>query len=317
MKALVTGSQGFIGRHLVSTLLDRDHRVWGLDALTYAGDEQANYARPGFDLIRSNACELATLSGAIRPDVIFHLAAESHVDRSIEGAAHDFVSTNVLGTLAALHLARREKARFVHVSTDEVTGDRWKRSDADEDTPIETSSPYSASKAAAELLVRAYVRTYALNAVIVRPCNVYGPYQHPEKLIPRACTYALAGRSIPIYGDGQQERQWLHVEDCVRGIIAALSGKTGECYCLTTHGTRTNREVVDRIAYQLKADVERVQDRPGHDRRYAQNGSKARRQLDWIPQVQFDAGLRATIEWYACAEGRAWAQKMIARGGRW
>jgi dTDP-glucose 4,6-dehydratase len=314
MHVIVTGSQGFIGSHLVSALLDRGDEVIVIDALTYAGDPEANRTRSGFRLIRADLCSFG-LSG-FKVDTVFHLAAESHVDRSIEGDALKFVRTNVLGTTRVLETLG--KAKLIHVSTDEVTGDRWKREDANENSRIEASSPYSASKAAAELLVQSFSRTYAIPAVVVRPCNVYGPRQHSEKFIPRAITYGLAGKPIPIYGDGQQHRQWMYVTDCVRGLIAASErGKLGQCYCLSTFGSRTNIEIAERVAYKTKTSIERVRDRPGHDMRYAQSAALAQRELGWEARVPFEQGLEQTLTWYMGEEGRSWTQSAIARGGRW
>lgn len=323
MRFIVTGSQGFIGGHLVTSLLEQGHTVIGIDNLTYAANPERNIIHSNFSLVRADVSEFdQALVGQIgHVDALFHLAAESHVDNSIEGSDALFVKTNVMGTLGMLHLARKLQCRFIYMSTDEVTGDVV-AGRSTEASPIRPSSPYSASKAAGELLALAYHRTFGLDVVVVRPANCYGPFQHPEKLIPRAITYILSDKPIPIYGNGTQKRDWLHVYDCVRGIIAAgQKGKSGNVYCLSAMDLQKNIDVAEIICKRLKVDaaveggIQYVPDRPGHDICYAQNPIKANLMLGWTAKVTFIQGLQDTISWYV--ENSAWWKIMINRGGRW
>lgn len=330
-RVLVTGGAGFIGSSVLRTLLARKTtQTLNFDALTYAGLPESvreltgnsNYRFFEADLVDSDALRSAVLD--FRPDTIVHLAAESHVDRSI-AEPQQFVRTNVEGTASVLrvwrdyrdHLSPSEADQLllVHTSTDEVYGPLADGMAALEGAPYAPSSPYSASKAAADHLVRAYWRTYGLASVIVCPTNNYGPRQFPEKLIPLATLKALRGQSIPLYGDGRQVRDWLHVSDCAAGIEAvAERGTPGETYHLgaaSPAGTSeewSNKRVVQAIAETVATDLERpavlqdsiqhVEDRPGHDRRYALDSSKARSELGWAPQVELAQGLRETVRWY-------------------
>lgn len=316
---IVTGGCGFIGGRFVEYALDRD-TVINIDCLTYAADaarnlHRRNYEHYKIDITNENA--VMSIVGNTRygnASMIVHFAAETHVDNSLAGPS-TVVRTNVIGTLNMLALAKRLGCRFVHVSTDEVTGDAV-NGPTNEDSAIKASSPYSASKAAAELLVKAYVRSYGLDAVIVRPVNCYGPYQHPEKFIPRAITYALSGRKIPLFTPGTQRREWLHVDDCVRGIWAAYErGRKGEVYCLpAANGRRfSNAEVAGDIAEALGAEIELVADRPGHDVVYATESKKARNELGWTASIS--DWLTCTIEWYKA--NQPWWQAMIKQGGKW
>jgi dTDP-glucose 4,6-dehydratase len=314
---LVTGGAGFIGSNLVRMILrDRADHVVVLDALTYAGNLE-NLADcvddPRCTFVHGDITNAATVEEVMSRftiDGILHLAAESHVDRSIASAA-PFIHTNVTGTLTLLEAARSHNvSRFLHVSTDEVYGTL---SPTDppftEHTPLDPTSPYSASKAASDLLVRAFVKTYGLDAVITRCSNNYGPYQFPEKFIPLMVLNAQEGRPLPIYGDGRQVRDWLHVDDHCRGLLLAYDhGRSGEVYNFGGFGERTNIDVATRILDEVGADrslLEHVTDRLAHDRRYAIDPHKVVTELGWQPQIEFETGLAATIRWYA--EHRAWA----------
>jgi len=312
----VTGGAGFIGSNFVRFLL-REHpedRVVNLDLLTYAGnlenlaeiEEDPRYRFVRGDVANAHDVEtafaLAEEAFGAPVDAVVHFAAESHVDRSIEDASA-FLRTNVLGTHVLLEVSRRRGVRrFVHVSTDEVYGSLGDHGAFTEETPLAPNSPYAASKAASDLLVRAAWRTYGFPAVITRCSINYGPYQFPEKLIPLMIANALDGKPLPVYGDGQNVRDWIHVEDHCRGVDAALRrGRPGEVYNFGGSSERRNLDVVKtilRILGRPESLVQFVPDRPGHDRRYAMDWSKAARELDWRPQWTFEDGLAATVEWY-------------------
>lgn len=324
-RVLVTGGAGFIGSQLVRRLLELpDIEVLNFDALTYAGlpESLAEIAEhPRYRFIQGDVADIEAMDRAIQdflPETLFHLAAESHVDRSIE-APDRFVQTNIVGTAVLLKawLAHRDRLsaadadrlRIIHVSTDEVYGPTPEGEMMKEGAPYAPSSPYSASKAAADHLVHAYQRTYGLQVIITYATNNYGPRQFPEKLIPLIFERLLAGQSAPLYGDGLQERDWLHVDDHCSGLLAAAQrGEPGESYHLGAEDQRTNRSVVEAIGDCLdelqpietsrRELICHVADRPGHDRRYALNAAKARGQLGWAPAIGFDAGLRQTVEWY-------------------
>jgi len=305
MRILVTGGAGFIGSELVRQLLADGHAVTVLDALTYAGREE-NLAEvagvPGYAFVRADVRDPAAVD-AVLPghEAVLHLAAESHVDRSIADPA-PFVTTNVLGTQVLLDAARRHRVgRFVQVSTDEVYGSiehgAWR-----EEQPLAPNSPYAAGKAAADLLVLAAHRTHGLDAVVTRCSNNYGPRQHPEKLIPLFATNLLRGLPVPLYGDGGAVRDWVHVADHCRGLRLALErGRAGEVYHLGGTAELSNKELTGLLLEAFGAGWESVRyvaDRPGHDRRYALDGTKARRELGYVPEVPFADGLAATLEWY-------------------
>lgn len=315
MRLLVTGGCGFIGGHFVDLALREGHTVVDLDCLTYAADPEAhagskNYERFVIDIAKVPHNALRDI------DAVIHFAAESHVDNSIAGPSVT-VSTNVLGTLNILGVAKELGVRVVHISTDEVTGPlEARQAPTDELSPIRCSSPYSASKAAAELLARAYHRTYGLDVVVVRMTNVYGPRQHPEKLIPRAITYALSDKPIKLFAEGTQVRDWMHVIDAVDGIWLALKrGRPGEVYCLGARNEQTNKEIVGRVAQRFGAAIAHVADRPGHDFRYATDPTKANEELAFNPVVDFNDGLNDTMTWYE-AHGDWW-KKQAGRGGAW
>jgi dTDP-glucose 4,6-dehydratase len=310
MKIVVTGGAGFIGSSFVRMAL-REHwaeHVINLDKLTYAGNlenlqsigEDSRYRFVQADICDSDAIE--RLFEAESPDAIIHFAAESHVDRSIHSPA-PVIRTNFNGTFTLLEAARRNKiARFVHVSTDEVYGSIEAPHEADESFPLRASSPYSASKAGSDLLALSYHTTYKLNVSVTRASNNYGPYQFPEKLIPLMISNAFEDKPLPIYGDGQQIRDWLYVEDHCRAIQAVLEkGRPGEVYNVGGNCSLPNLEVVKRILQvtgKPESLMTRVADRPGHDRRYALTNAKLTRETGWEPLISFNDGLAATIDWY-------------------
>ncbi len=320
MKLLVTGGAGFIGSCFVRMAL-REHwaeQVSNLDKLTYAGNLEnlepiADH--PGYRFAQADICDGDAVEKLLRaesPDAIIHFAAESHVDRSIHSPA-PVLQTNVLGTFSLLEAARRvHLARFVHVSTDEVYGSIEPPHEANEDNPLRASSPYSASKAGSDLLALSYYATYKLNVSVTRASNNYGPYQFPEKLIPLMISNALEDKPLPVYGDGQQIRDWLYVEDHCRAVLSVLEkGAPGEIYNVGGNCSLPNLEVIRRI---LKATsrpeslITQVADRPGHDRRYALTNEKLTRQTGWEPQMDFERGLTATIDWYRA--NQAWVKRV-------
>jgi dTDP-glucose 4,6-dehydratase len=309
MKILVTGGAGFIGSAFVRLVIaETDYRVVNLDALTYAGNLENLTPVEGNDRYRfvhgdiTNAATVDALVADERPDAIVHFAAESHVDRSIL-SPEPVVRTNFNGTFNMLEAAKRNNvARFVHVSTDEVYGSLEPPAEADENYPLNPASPYSASKAGSDLLARSYYITFKQPVLITRASNNYGPYQFPEKLIPLMITRALDGQSLPVYGDGQQVRDWLYVDDHCRGILAVLrKGREGEIYNIGGNRSLPNLEVVRKLLHatgQPESLITYVQDRPGHDRRYALSSEKLMRETGWRPVMDFEAGLARTIDWY-------------------
>lgn len=320
MKILVTGGAGFIGSNFIRSVLTQrpDAEIVNYDNLTYAGNLanlRAIDQNPRYAFIRGDICDANAVEDAMRGcDVVVHFAAESHVDRSIyEPAAA--IKTNVEGTFTLLQVARKLAiSRFVHISTDEVYGDLPAGVFANEDSPLHPSSPYSASKASSDLLVRSYVRTYGFPALITRSSNNYGPYQFPEKFLPLLVTNALDDKPLPIYGDGKQQRDWLHVEDNCRGILAVLErGQIGEVYNIGGLDVVENLEMARRLLRATgKAEtlLTYVKDRPGHDRRYALDCSKMERHLGWKPSVSLDDGLQQTVDWYR--ENSAWIAQIRA-----
>ena len=335
MKILVTGGAGFIGsaviRHVIQNTTDS---VVNVDKLTYAGNleslksisDNERYAFEKVDIC--DGTELKRVFDLHQPDAVMHLAAESHVDRSIDGPA-EFIQTNIVGTYTLLEAARsywngltadrKQAFRFHHISTDEVYGDLEGPEDLfTEDTPYAPSSPYSASKASSDHLVRAWLRTYGFPAVITNCSNNYGPYHFPEKLIPLVILNALEGKSLPIYGKGNQVRDWLYVEDHARALYkVATEGKIGETYNIGGHNEKQNIQVVQTICELLEELVPTsrhsreggspngfaglityVKDRPGHDIRYAIDATKIEKELNWIPQETFKTGMKKTVQWY-------------------
>lgn len=337
MRIVVTGGLGFIGSAVVRRLIgESDHEVLNLDKRTYAATDGSvasvagsdRYAQLDVDIVDGPAVRAAMAS--FEPDAIIHLAAESHVDRSIDGPG-EFIQTNVVGTFELLHAAlasaeqRRmlESFRFLHVSTDEVFGALSPTDPAfDEHTPYDPRSPYSASKAASDHLVRAWHETYGLPTIITNCSNNYGPFHFPEKLIPLMILKGLAGEPLPVYGKGDNVRDWLFVDDHARAIILALeTGVPGETYAIGGNAERTNLEVVetvcdllDELVGDLDGDRRRslvtfVTDRPGHDLRYAIDASKARTELGWEPSMTFEEGLRRTVQWYL--DNESWWRPLV------
>lgn len=325
MKILVTGGAGFIGSNFVYYELDNysNDEVICLDKLTYAGNlETLEVAmkNPKFKFVKGDIADRAfvdELFASEKPDVVVNFAAESHVDRSIENP-EIFLQTNVIGTSVLMDACRKYgNIRYHQVSTDEVYGDLpLDRPDLffTETTPLHTSSPYSASKASADLLVQAYYRTYKLPVTISRCSNNYGPYHFPEKLIPLMIANALNDKKLPVYGKGENVRDWLYVEDHCSAIdLIIRKGKIGEVYNIGGHNERTNLEVVKTIIKELgKSEdlIEFVTDRPGHDRRYAIDPTKIHNELGWLPATKFDDGIKKTIDWYLTH--KSWWEKIIS-----
>lgn len=329
MNFLITGGAGFIGSAVIRHLLaDTEHEVVNLDKLTYAGNLESlagakDHPRYRFemgDIVDYD--RVAALFADFEPDVIMHLAAESHVDRSIDGPA-DFIRTNIVGASVMLEVARaywselphdrRKRFRFHHISTDEVYGSLGEEGLFSEDTSYDPSSPYSASKASSDHLVRAWYRTYGLPVLVTNCSNNYGPYQFPEKLIPLIILNALEGKPLPVYGDGLQVRDWLHVEDHARALYKVVTeGQVGRTYNIGGHNEKTNLEVVNTVCNildSLQSDrpgglasyrelITFVADRPGHDQRYAIDATRIERELGWVPKETFDTGLAKTVHWY-------------------
>jgi dTDP-glucose 4,6-dehydratase len=325
MRLLVTGGCGFIGSHFVRLVLKtrKSWRVVNLDALTYAGNPdnlRSVEKLPRYRFVRGSINDDGLVDRLAKEgvDAVVNFAAESHVDRSLYGPV-EFARTNVEGTATLLEAAKRNAvSRFLQVSTDEVYGSLPPTGVFRESTPLHPNNPYSATKAAADHMAMAYARTFGLDVVITRSSNNYGPNQYPEKFIPLFVTNALEGKPCPVYGDGLQIRDWLHVEDNARGILATLEkGKSGEVYNLGGGNERPNLEVAKSILRQLgkpESLLSYVKDRPGHDRRYALDSSKARKALGWSPKVAFAAGLRATVGWYR--DNTVWTERVKSGASR-
>jgi len=307
MRLFVTGGAGFIGsnfiRHLLSTY--PDYNVVNFDKLTYAGnlDNLRDIDdHPNYQFIRGDICDRDALDALEGADAVINFAAESHVDRSIESAA-DFIETNVLGTQTLLDASRAARVpRFVQISTDEVMGSCTEDSYFIEASPMQPNSPYAASKAAAEHLVRAAHVTFGLDVVTTRASNNYGPYQFPEKLIPLMITNALDDKQLPVYGDGKNVRDWLYVGDCCKAIDAVLHrGSAGQVYNIGSRAEKTNLEIVHTLLDLLDKPhslIKFVTDRPGHDRRYATDPTKIEDELGWHPEESFSSGIEKTVKWY-------------------
>ncbi len=322
MNVLVTGGSGFIGSNLVRLLLSErpDWKVVNLDKLTYAGNAE-NLAdldgHPRYRFVRGDICNGELVAEVLRRegiDAVMHLAAESHVDRSILAPAV-FIDTNVRGTQVLLEAARELGVeRFIHVSTDEVYGSLGPTGLFTEETPLAPSSPYSASKASSDLLALAYAHTFRQPVVVTRCSNNYGPYQFPEKLIPLMIANALRDIPLPVYGDGMNVRDWIHVEDHCRGLVAALEkGRAGQIYNFGAASERHNIDIVKRVLDLVGKPhslIRFVKDRPGHDRRYAIDASRAKRELGWEPRRSFEDALAATAAWYR--ENRGWWERIIS-----
>ncbi len=321
MRLFVTGGAGFIGSNFIHHILGADERysVVNYDKLTYAGNLANLEAVAGdsrYRFVKGDICDANSVAVAMKGcEAVVHFAAESHVDRSIYEPA-PAIETNVTGTFILLQVARELGiAKFVHVSTDEVYGDLPPGTRAGESHPLRPSSPYSASKAAADMLVGSYVRTYGLNAVITRGSNTYGPYQFPEKVLPLMISNAIDGKPLPVYGDGLQERDWIHVSDHCAGVLAALQrGRAGEIYNLGGGNVDTNLAMakrVLRILNKTESLICHVEDRPGHDRRYALDSSKSARNLGWTPAINLEEGLKRTVAWYQ--QNSAWLAGVRSR----
>lgn len=318
MKLLITGGAGFIGSNFVHYILNTypDYEVVVLDDLTYAGNLENLKQWEGdkrYQFVKGSITETTVVDPLVAfCDAVVHFAAESHVDRSILGP-EAFVRTNVFGTFTLLEAVRKYQKRFHHVSTDEVFGALTSEAKPfDESTAYDPRSPYSASKAGSDHLVRAYYHTYGLPVTISNCSNNYGPYHFPEKLIPLAITNLLEGKKVPVYGDGLQVRDWLYVEDHARAIALILEqGKVGETYCIGGNAERENIWIVKKLLELLgrdESEIEYVKDRPGHDRRYAINFTKIKNELGWEPSVTLEEGLQKTVEWFK--ENEAWWKKV-------
>lgn len=319
MKILVTGGAGFIGSNFILYMLKKypDYKIVNLDALTYAGNlenlkEIEN--NPNYKFVKGDICDRELINDLTKDiDAIVHFAAESHVDRSIMDSGF-FVKTNVLGTQVLLEGARTNgNIRFHHISTDEVFGSLGLEYPAfNEKTPYDPRSPYSASKAGSDHLVRAYYHTHGLPITISNCSNNYGPYQFPEKLIPLFITNLMEEKKVPVYGDGLQIRDWIHVDDHNEGVDLILhKGKIGETYCLGGDCEKTNMEITKKILELMDKDesyIEYVKDRPGHDRRYAIDFSKIENELGWQPKYDFEQGLKETVKWYK--ENEEWWRRV-------
>ena len=338
MKILITGGAGFIGSAVIRQAISDGHEIVNVDVLTYAANLAnltviSNHPHYNFEQLDINdSAAIHAVFEKHQPDYVMHLAAESHVDRSIEGPAA-FVQTNIIGTFNMLQAARsywsglnddrKSIFRFHHVSTDEVYGDLSREDPAfTEMSPYDPSSPYSASKAASDHFVRAWHRTYGLPIIISNCSNNYGPYQFPEKLIPVVILKALHEQEIPVYGTGENIRDWLYVDDHARALLTVLqSGETGEVYNIGGNNERTNLELVKTICALMDARklhktpcenlIKFVDDRPGHDLRYAVNADKIKNDLGWSPSITWDQGFEATIDWYL--DNQAWWQPLMKK----
>ena len=338
MKLLITGGAGFIGSNLTRLAHGLGHQIVVIDKLTYAGNRSSLAdleSLPGYAFLQADICDAEAMRNALAthsPDAVMHLAAESHVDRSIDGPG-EFISTNITGTFQMLQAALgywrqlsgppRDAFRFLHVSTDEVFGSLGPSAPAfNEDTPYDPHSPYSASKAASDHLARAWMDTYGLPVVITNCSNNYGPYQFPEKLIPVVILKCLRGEAIPVYGKGENIRDWLYVDDHARALLAAIEkGTPGRTYCIGGDNEQRNIDLVGQLCGLLdelrpRPDgkphanaIAYVTDRPGHDMRYAINAARAKQELGWAPQENFQSGFRKTVQWYL--DNPQWIQKIL------
>jgi len=318
MKMLVTGGAGFIGSEFVRQAVKKGHQVAVVDKLTYAGDlarlEEVKGDITFYKADISNQEFIEHIFEKENPEVVVHFAAESHVDRSLLDP-YPFISSNVLGTQVLLEVSKAKGVElFVNMSTDEVYGDLGKEGSFTEESPLKPNSPYSTTKASADMLGRAYYRSFGLPVITIRASNNYGPWQYPEKFVPVIILKALHDEKIPVYGDAPNVREWLYVTDCAEGIMAAIDrGKAGEIYNIGSKEEKQNIEVAKAILKLLgKGEelIEFVKDRPGHDFRYSLDTTKAKRELGWEAKTSFDEGIRKTVEWYI--EHLRWAQDKVA-----
>jgi dTDP-glucose 4,6-dehydratase len=338
MKLLITGGAGFIGSNLARLAMAAGHEVAVVDKLTYAGNRNSLAdleGKPGFMFFQADICDASAMRQVFaesKPDAVMHLAAESHVDRSIDGPG-EFIATNVTGTFQLLQVAldywrglsgaTKDNFRFLHVSTDEVFGSLGPTDPAfNESTPYDPHSPYSASKASSDHLARSWMDTYGLPVVVTNCSNNYGPYQFPEKLIPVVILKCLRGEPIPVYGKGENIRDWLYVDDHARALLAAVEkGKPGRTYCIGGDNERRNIDLVKQLCalldeFRPRTDgkphdsaITYVTDRPGHDLRYAIDARRARAELGWAPQEDFQTGFRKTVSWYL--DNPAWIEGIL------
>lgn len=319
MKILVTGGAGFIGSNFIRYILSRhpEYRIINLDKLTYAGnlDNLSDVEqKPNHEFVKGDICDAELVDNLLKEkvDAVINFAAETHVDRSLYDP-EIFVKTNVLGTQVLLEASLRHTIhRFIQISTDEVYGSLGEKGSFTEESPLMPNSPYSASKAGADLLVRSYFKTFNLPALITRCCNNYGPFQFPEKLIPLFITNALDYKELPIYGDGLYVRDWIYVEDHCKAIDVVLRrGQVGEIYNISSNVEKTNLNITHTILENLRKPeslIKYVKDRPAHDRRYALNAEKIRKGLGWEPEVSFEQGMKLTIDWYV--NNKEWWQRV-------
>lgn len=308
---LVTGGAGFIGSAFVRLAAKKGYNIVVIDKLTYSGDlKRLEEAKGKYRFYKADICDSRKINIIVqssKPDIIVNFAAETHVDRSIRDAV-PFLETNIKGTQVLLDAARRGRVKkFVHMSTDEVYGEIEKGRFRETD-PLSPNSPYAASKAAADLLIKSYIRTYGVFGVIVRPCNNYGPWQYPEKLIPLFVLKILGNQKVPLYGDGKNVREWLYVDDCAQAVLSIVKkGRCQEVYNVGSGREQRNIEVVHTLLKALGADsslIKFVKDRPGHDRRYSLDSAKMKKETSWMPQVSLETGLKKTVEW--CLSHKEW-----------
>lgn len=310
-KILVTGGAGFIGSEFVRQGVRKGYKITVVDKLTYAGDlERLHEVEDKFIFYKCDICNIKKIDSIFKkekPGIIIHFAAETHVDRSIESSGA-FIDTNIKGTQILLDVSKKYKIdKFVHISTDEIYGD-IKKGKFYEDSPLKASSPYAASKAAADLLIKSYIRTYNFPAIIVRPSNNYGPWQYPEKFIPLSILRLLEGKKIPVYGKGENIREWLYVSDCAQAIwLITKKGKIGQAYNIGSNIEKRNIDVAKKLVTLLGKSqnyIKFVKDRPGHDFRYFLDTKKIKKEVGWHPKINFDQGIRKTLAW--CLEHRKW-----------
>jgi len=315
MNYLVCGGAGFIGSAFIRHLQNHNSKITNLDLLTIGSNPEnlKNLERENYQFIKDDIRNEDKINHLVKEvDVVVNFAAESHVDRSIANPK-PFIETNILGTYSILEAIRKHDKMFIHVSTDEIYGDAESKSSFNEDSQINPSNPYAATKAAADHLVASYYRTYGIKCITTRCTNNFGPYQFPEKLIPKTIIRSIKNLKVPLYGNGEQIRSWIHVYDHVQAIESLVSkGKSGEVYNITVYNEISNKTIVEKIldilgkSYDL---IEYVKDRPGHDKRYSIDSSKIQKEIDWKPRYQFDDALEETVNWYL--ENQQWWEPLV------